>query len=340
MAQRILGAAEAQALFAREAARQGHGAALPEPSPDFLETLERRLAGAVGAATAHAMVGQIAGGSVVSVQDLMAVADETAQMMEYSARLEAQSAELTRTAAELRKANDKLTRLSVQKDGFLAQISHELRTPMTSIRAFSEILRDTEGLGEADKTRYAAIIHDEAIRLTRLLDDLLDLSVLENGQVSLNLSEGRLEQVLDRAVAAALAEGQGRLVIHRDRSAEQRWLITDLERLTQVFINLIANALKYCDAEAPTLRITVAEAAGGLVVDFIDNGSGVSAEAQDVIFEKFARVSDQKAGGAGLGLAISRQIVTRLGGAIRYLPDRGGAAFRVTLPPSPALAAQ
>jgi hypothetical protein len=211
---------------------------------------------------------------------------------------------------------------------------------MTSIRAFSEILRDTEGLGEADKTRYAAIIHDEAIRLTRLLDDLLDLSVLENGQVSLNLSEGRLEQVLDRAVAAALAEGQGRLVIHRDRSAEQRWLITDLERLTQVFINLIANALKYCDAEAPTLRITVAEAAGGLVVDFIDNGSGVSAEAQDVIFEKFARVSDQKAGGAGLGLAISRQIVTRLGGAIRYLPDRGGAAFRVTLPPSPALAAQ
>jgi hypothetical protein len=340
MAQRILGATEAQALFAREAARQGHGAALPEPSPDFLETLERRLAGAVGAATAHAMVGQIAGGSVVSVQDLMAVADETAQMMEYSARLEAQSAELTRTAAELRKANDKLTRLSVQKDGFLAQISHELRTPMTSIRAFSEILRDTEGLGEADKTRYAAIIHDEAIRLTRLLDDLLDLSVLENGQVSLNLSEGRLEQVLDRAVAAALAEGQGRLVIHRDRSAEQRWLTTDLERLTQVFINLIANALKYCDAEAPTLRITVAEAAGGLVVDFIDNGSGVSAEAQDVIFEKFARVSDQKAGGAGLGLAISRQIVTRLGGAIRYLPDRGGAAFRVTLPPSPALAAQ
>ena len=340
MAQRILGATEARALFRREAVRQGQGDALPEPTPEFLEALERRLAGSVGAATAHAMIGQITGGSVVSVQDLMAVADETAQMMEYSARLEAQSAELTRTAAELRKANDKLTRLSVQKDGFLAQISHELRTPMTSIRAFSEILRDTEGLTEGEKTRYSTVIHDEAIRLTRLLDDLLDLSVLENGQVSLNLAERRLEEVLDRAVSAASAEGGTGLRIERQRGQEQVWLTTDVERLTQVFINLITNARKYCDAPEPVLRIEVRSGPEGLNVDFIDNGSGVSLEAQDVIFEKFARVSDQKAGGAGLGLAISRQIVTRLGGEIAYLPDRGGAAFRVTMPYAPALAAQ
>ena len=340
MAQRILGARDARQLFEREAQRQGMPGALPAPTPDFLETLERELAGSVGAATAHAMVGQIVGGMSVSVEDLMAVADETAQLMEYSARLEAQSQELARTAAQLREANSKLTRLSVQKDAFLSQISHELRTPMTSIRAFSEILRDTEGLGPEEQSKYASIIHDEAIRLTRLLDDLLDLSVLENGQVNLNLREGLLSDVLDRAVAAAAADEHGaRLRINRDPAAEQVWLNTDIDRLSQVFINLVANARKYCDAAEPRLEIRV-RTGDRVVIDFIDNGSGVSTEAQDVIFEKFSRVSDQKAGGAGLGLAICRQIMARLGGEIGYLPAQGGAAFRVVLPADIAMAAQ
>ncbi len=341
MAQRILGASDAQALFRRAAVEQGVDGSLPVPTPEFLQSLERELAGTVGAATAHAMVGQIVGGSAVSVEDLMAVADETAQMMEYSARLETQSRELSRTAKELRAANDKLTRLSVQKDAFLSQISHELRTPMTSIRAFSEILRDADGLSRADRNRYASIIHDEAVRLTRLLDDLLDLSVLENGQVSLNLAQGKLTDLLDRAVSSALAEGSERqLRIKRRHLGEQVWLTTDLERLTQVFINLIANARKYCDAVDPLLEISVIAQHGQVQVDFIDNGSGVSEAAQDVIFEKFARVSDQKAGGAGLGLAICRQIMARLGGEISYLPHQAGAAFRVVLPQEAAMAAQ
>nr|WP_245216598.1 ATP-binding protein [Sagittula salina] len=341
MAQRILGARDAQALFRREAERQGGEDMIPTPTPEFLQRLERELAGSVGAATAHAMVGQIVGGLTVSVEDLMAVADESAQMMEYSARLETQSRELTRTAAELRAANEKLTRLSVQKDAFLSQISHELRTPMTSIRAFSEILRDTDGLAKTDRNRYASIIHDEAIRLTRLLDDLLDLSVLESGQVSLNLARGKLSDVIDRAVAAALAEDGDRLRIRRRSLNEQIWLHTDLERLSQVFINLIANARKYCDAAEPELEIRVLTQRDQMLIDFIDNGSGVAAEARDVIFEKFARVSsDQKAGGAGLGLAICRQIVTRLGGDISYVGEHGGAAFRVVLPIRQEMAAQ
>ena len=141
MAQRIIGAAQAQNLFRTAAQQQGKQGYLPDPTPQFLETLERGLAGSVGAATAHAMLGQMVGGSSVTVEDLMAVADETAQIMEYSNQLEAKSGELTTTARKLRDANDKLTKLSIQKDAFLSQISHELRTPMTSIRAFSEICK-------------------------------------------------------------------------------------------------------------------------------------------------------------------------------------------------------
>ena len=332
MSQRILGAREAQDLFQREAALQGGRGHLPEPTPMFLERLERELGGSVGAAAAHAMIGQIVGGSSVSVEDLLAVADESAQLMEYSSQLEVKSTELARTAKQLREANEKLTQISLQKDAFLGQISHELRTPMTSIRAFSEILRDNEGLGPGDKVRYATIIHDEALRLTRLLDDLLDLSVLENGQVTLNMREGVLGDVLDRAVSAALAGEDRPLVVKRRRGQEAVRIHTDLDRLAQVFINLIANAQKYCDAANPDLTISVHDVGGQLVVDFIDNGSGIPAEVQSTVFEKFFRVNAEKAGGAGLGLAISYEIMQRLGGDIVYLPGPAGGAFRVSLP--------
>ncbi len=341
MAQRIIGAREAQNLFEREAKRQGMSGLLPEPSPDFLQRLERELAGSVGAATAHAMIGQIVGGASVSVEDLMAVADETAQMMEYSSKLEAKSEEQARTARQLRQANEKLTLISEQKDSFLSQVSHELRTPMTSIRAFSEILRDSDRLSEDEKIKYSSIIHDEALRLTRLLDDLLDLSVLESGRVNLNMQSGSLKGILDHAVASALTgAGADKMRVVRNAAFEEITLNTDLDRLSQVFINLIGNAQKYCDASAPKLRIEVGRSNGALVVDFIDNGSGIPKTEQAVIFEKFSRTGEQKVKGAGLGLAICREIMTRLGGAVEYLPGQGGAAFRVTLPEEVALAAQ
>lgn len=330
MAQRIIGATQAQGLFRSVARAQGLEGYLPEPTPEFLNQLERELSGSVGAATAHAMVGQIVGGAAVSVDDLIAVADEAAQIMEYSSQLEAKSEELTRTARQLREANEKLTELSHQKDAFLSQISHELRTPMTSIRAFSEILRDGEGLSRAEQGKYSSIINSESVRLTRLLDDLLDLSVLENGQVSMNIEEAPLVDVLDRAISAVgLA---GKLAIVRRREREHILFRTDTDRLSQVFINLIANAQKYCEAPAPTLKIFARAKEGRLNIDFVDNGRGISRDDQRVIFEKFSRLGDDRESGAGLGLAICREVMERLGGTISYLPGQGGTAFRVSLP--------
>jgi signal transduction histidine kinase len=204
---------------------------------------------------------------------------------------------------------------------------------MTSIRAFSEIL--TEGdLPAALVADYGRIIHTEAVRLTRLLDDLLDLSVLENGTVQLNLGLANLGQMIDHALAAA---GQTRperqFDVRRDFGAEEIFLRTDADRLVQVFINLISNARKYCDAADPVLRIAVRQKGGRVVVDFIDNGTGIAKDAQGLIFEKFARLTDQtRAGGAGLGLAICREVMANLGGTVSYLPGQRGAAFRVTVP--------
>jgi len=333
MSQRILGASEAQELFARIADAQGKTGGLPDTTPEFVETLEREIAGSVGAATAHAMVGQIVAGSVASFEDLLAVADETAQIMEYSARMKAQSEELARTAGQLRDANEKLTELSLQKDAFLSQVSHELRTPMASIRSSSEILM-LEGIPEEERKRFSGIIQDETVRLTRLLDDLLDLSVLENGQVSLNLQHADLHDVLQRAVMSAnLGSGDDSFMISRDGRTEHVRLYTDSDRLVQVFINLISNFRKYCDSEMPRLEIGVSRDADGVKVDFVDNGSGIEPGSQSVIVEKFSRLAVAgEERGAGLGLAICREIMTRLGGSVSYIHGRGGAAFRVTLP--------
>ena len=332
MAQRILGASEAQAFFASEAKAQGIDGPLPEPKPGFVQALERQLAGAVGAATAHAMVSQIVGGTSVSVQDLMAVADESAQLLEYSNQLENKSREVSETAAKLQAANEKLTQLSLQKDGFLSQISHELRTPMTSIRSFSEILRDAGSLGEEEKTRYASIIHTETIRLTRLLDDLIDLSVLENGQVSLHYGQEALGSILGRAVTTSLAGIKEPIRVTIEATAPNYVLRTDLDRLVQVFINLITNAQKYCVSQAPQLHIEIHESQGGVHVDFADNGVGIAEDVQAVIFEKFFRITGSEGDGAGLGLAICKEIMARLGGDVSYISGQSGAVFRVLLP--------
>ncbi len=332
MAQRLLGAREAQELFQTAAQLQGKAGYLPDPTPEFIDTVERKLSGSVGAATAHAMVSQINGQAAITVQDLLAVADESAQMLEYSSELEAKSTELEQTARQLRYANEKLTEISVQKDAFLSQVSHELRTPMTSIRSFSEFLMEG-GMEPKDRTRYARIIHDESVRLTRLLDDLLDLSVLESGQVVLNEQTGRLRDLLDQAEASAGLHEDSQLKIIRSRGEEDLGVFTDTDRLTQVFINLISNAQKYCDVERPELQIKTRLLSDTVELDFIDNGPGIPTRQQSVIFEKFSRLSNTSAAGsAGLGLAISREIIQRLGGSISYLPGQGGAAFRIALP--------
>lgn len=337
MARRVWGADAALRYFRAEAQAQGKSGYLPDLTPRFLTRLERRLAGSIGSATAHAMIDRVAGGVALTVSDLLQVADEAQRAKEETQRLSAAQEELTRTARQLREANDKLTALSVQKDAFLGQISHELRTPMTSVRAFSEILKDPT-LTPEERGRFAGIIHAEAGRLTRLLDDLLDLSVLESGRAQLSVSVTNLHDLIGRALTAASAtRSERRFLIDRDMPSEHLGLITDADRLLQVLINVISNARKYCDAVHPVLIIRVRKPeGGGAIIDIVDNGSGIDSGRQSLIFEKFARLNDPaRAGGAGLGLAICREIMLTLGGDISYLPGQGGAAFRIQLPARP-----
>lgn len=334
LAQRILGRQEATKLFEKTANEQGVTTGLPEPTGEFIHRLERELSGSVGAATAHAMVGQLAGGEAVSVEELIAVADETAQIMEYSAQLEKKSNELTATAAELRRANQKLTLLSQQKDDFLSQVSHELRTPMTSIRSFSEIIRSDESIDRDRLIHFSSIINEESQRLTRLLDEILDLSFLESGRIKLNLIETTIKEVIDQALSATsvIAEDSGANII-RDERLEAMEIITDRDRLSQVFINLIINSIKYAGEKKTVIEISHNILGEKLNIFVTDNGPGIPLNERQIIFEKFSRLSGKSGStGVGLGLPISLEIMQHLGGDLQCIAVDKGAKFRLSLP--------
>lgn len=336
LAQRILGASEALETF-REAARaQGLDGNLPVADNAFITHLERKLAGSIGAASAHALISQVVSGETISLDELMKIADETQSVREYSRRLEEKSRELEAAASQLSEANQRLTLLDAEKDDFLSHVSHEVRTPMTSIRSFAEILLEERDLEPARSAQFLRIIHDESVRLTRLLDSTLDLAVLERGEAQWQTSRIDPEIALENSIHACsgLAASMDVRLVNGER-ADDVSVEANGDRLAQVFINLIANAIKYNTNAAPQLRITSRAHDDLYEVLFEDNGPGIRPEEREKIFAKFTRGSAHARGdppGAGLGLAISWQIMRRFGGSLALLPQSsGGACFRVAL---------
>jgi signal transduction histidine kinase len=337
VAQRVLGGERALALFESAADEAGVARTALEPTPQFIDRLERELAGSIGAASAHVMLSKVVSGDVVSLEEVLQMADETQQVIEYSQELERTSSELRSTARKLEEANAQLRELDSQKDEFLSQVSHEVRTPMTSIRSFSEILLDENKLKSEERQRFIETIHKESLRLTKLLDEILDLSALERGERGWNNVPVDPEAALDRAVEVcnALAHRRG-MQLQIGKRASGVLVSGDSDRLCQVLINLISNAISYNDADAPTVEVRSAVVGDSYRVEVVDNGPGIAKAERQLIFEKFSRGQHGAAttqAGAGLGLAISRQIVARMNGTLELVPrDRRGACFRVTLP--------
>ncbi|MEM7508359.1 MAG: sensor histidine kinase [Pseudomonadota bacterium] len=335
LAQRILGTDPARRLFGELALAQGKRSGLPTPTIEMIGRLERELAGSVGAASAHAMVGRIAGHSAVGVTELIDIADEAQQLIETSRELSEKSAELERAARQLRDANARLRALDAQKDDFLSQVSHELRTPMTSIRSFAEILLGENQVSAEERKRFHTIIHDESIRLTGLLDEILDISQLEAGTLKLTLGPVDARQAISSAIdtITGLAVAKGVQIAAGEMPSQCR-VRAHGDRLRQVLINLLSNAMKYNTAANPEIEVRARAAGQMLHIDVIDNGGGVTREEAATIFEKFARgersYRDQ---GAGLGLPISRAIMRTMGGdlSVEFLSD-SASFFRLSLP--------
>ena len=333
LAQRILGSEPARKLFDELAEEQGT-TGLPLASDAVFARLERELAGSIGAASAHAMVTRIAGRETVGMTDLIDIADETQQLIETSRQLSDKSAELEQTAQQLREVNERLRTLDAQKDEFLSQISHELRTPMTAIQSFSETLITTDDIAPNERERFVSIIHSESRRLTRLLDELLDISRLESGTMELQLTKIEPQAAIRQALDAMSTMPQVAGVdVRIDGPSDDVFVRANGDRIHQVLLNILSNAVKYNDSETPEIAISTRRHGRHVVIDVRDNGGGVSRDEAAVIFEKFSRGSKSERGaGAGLGLPISRTIMRAMDGdlTVEFDPD-GSSCFRLKL---------
>ena len=341
---RFLGKRRADAVLALDARQRGRSLTGNAPADAALVQLaERQLARAIGTASARVMVASVIRGEVVGPQAVMEILDEASQIMEYSRRLEQKSAELEAATAELREAIELLRQLDHMKDEFIATVSHELRTPLTSIRSFSEILRDVPDLAADERAQFLDVLVKESERLTRLINDILDVSKIEAGKMDWHPSRFDLDTVIEDAIAATAGLFRERgITIERHLAGGLPEIEADRDRLQQVVINLLSNAAKFVPDEGGRVTVTSGHDNGNVTCAVADNGPGIPAQHLQTIFERFHQVGDtltSKPQGTGLGLTICRHIVEHFGGRIwAESPPSRGAVFRFVLPVAAPLA--
>jgi len=336
---RFLGAAGAEESFRQYAAAKGLQWPRDRLEADaaLVHYVEVQLGGAIGSASARVMIASVVKEEALTLDEVREILDEASQVVVYSHRLEQKSHELEAATAELREANERLKELDRLKDDFVSTVSHELRTPLTSIRAFSQILLEEPELELEQRKKFLGIITKETERLTRLINQMLDLSKLESGRAE--WQDARLDM---REVIAETVTGMSQVFGERDIKVEVSVpdrvapVRGDVDRIIQVMLNLLSNAAKFCDAGRGRIEIALSEQVGALRVDVRDNGPGIDPSDQKEIFDKFRQVGDTltaKPHGSGLGLHISRQIVEHFGGRLWVESRRGaGACFSFTLP--------
>ncbi len=335
---RFLGVEAAQRLFEGYAARVGARQIEQIPADARLvHFVETQLAGAIGSASARVMVASVVEEEALDLDDVMRILDEASQLRAYSHALEEKSQSLERATADLRQANEQLKSLDRLKDDFMSSVTHELRTPLTSIRALAELMRDDAEMDTVQRQQFVGIIVGEAERLSRLVNQVLDMAKIEAGHAEWHDDEVDMKALLEQAagtMAEPLRERGVQLVL--DVPPRVQPLQADADRLMQVVLNLLSNAAKYAPRDTGCVVLSLKDREEGVEVEVQDNGPGIAPEQQSMVFEKFRQIAGDahyRPGGTGLGLPISRQIVTHLGGRMWLRSTAGqGAVFGFSLP--------
>lgn len=333
---RFLGDDAAGQFLERLTAGEGDRLTDLDPAdPALVDHVETQLAGAIGSVSARVLIRSATAEEPLSAGEAQQVLDEASQVLAHSRQLERKSAELEAATDELQKANARLQELDRLKDDFISSVTHELRTPLTSIRAFSEILRDNPELSSEQRGEYLGIVVSETERLSRLIGQVLDLSKLESEVDDWEIEELELDHLVTQAVESARQIAQERGVTVDHEIVEGLTVRTDPDRVTQVLVNVLGNAVKFAPDDTGEVALVLRRDGDEARVDVTDNGPGIAAEDHESIFDKFHQThqAGDRVAGTGLGLPISRRIVDRWSGQLWVTSEPGaGSTFSFTIP--------
>lgn len=336
---RFLGELRAAALF-REYETQSNTSLKDTKTAeaDFINFVETHLAGAVGAASARLVIDRVTKEEPVTIEEVMRLLQQTREALEYSRLVEEKNTELKALTLRLTSANEQLKNLDRLKADFITTVTHELRTPVTSIKSLSKIILDYHSeIDETKRNEYLQILVSESERISRLINQVLDIEKIESGAglnqlEPLDLShtvqlavKGMQQQFSDKAVACLMQVPEYPVLIQGDR-----------DKIIQVIVNLLSNALKFAPDTGGQVSISLQTDASEAVLKVTDNGPGIPKEALEFIFERFTQLQSPERGkphGSGLGLFITKMIVTQHQGSITAGSEPGKhTCFEVRLP--------
>ncbi|MBE0423453.1 MAG: sodium:proline symporter [Lutibacter sp.] len=276
---------------------------------------EKLLTGSIGSASARILIASVVKEEEISLTEVLNILDETQKAKESNKEL---------------KERDK------QKDEFLDTVAHELKTPITSIRALSEILLDDEDIDKPTKRKFLTSIVSESERVSRLINNILDLEKLASGKEKLDLNKNSIKSTILKSVDPfrQLSVNKGiRMDLNEIEDAE---IVYDEDRIQQVIVNLLSNAFKFSNENNGEVKISSFVNHNKVEITVEDNGKGIAQDELISIFNKFYQSKNQtllKPIGSGLGLAISKQIIESHNGKIWAENSlHEGARLTFTLP--------
>jgi len=254
---------------------------------------------------------------------------------ELEIKVAERTTELKEKHNELEKAYEALKTLDKAKDDFLSLVSHELRTPLSSILLYSEMLLDGLASSEEDRDEFLTTIVDNCKRLTRLINDVLDLSKIEAGRMPFNFEELNIRALVAETLTGIRPKLENRaLKFDYEQVDENACLWGDRDKIIQVLTNITSNAIKFTP-EGGTISVSLDDRNNMGVIAVKDTGKGIEKKDISIVFDRFTQLEsiDHHSEGTGLGMTISKSIIDRIGGKIWIESERGkGTTVFFTLP--------
>jgi signal transduction histidine kinase len=303
----------------------------------FIKFAENLLTGHIGTASAKILISSVVKEDKISLTEVLRILEESKENIIINKKLTDTSNELKKISEQLKNANLELVNKDIQKDEFLDTVTHELRTPITAIRAASEILHDDADIPEELRKQFLQNIISESDRLNRLIDKILDLEKFETGKQKIYLSKNEITKTIKNTLQSVnqLLLNK-KITVFFDDSHKEIRAFYDEERIVQVIHNLLSNAIKFCSETAGKIVISIQDNNDHIAVRIHNNGKSIKVQDAEAIFDKFYQSRNQnikKPIGSGLGLAICKQIIEHHKGSIKIEQQvTDGATFIFTLP--------